>query len=154
METSIRQDAVDFLHSLTEQPLLYAIKSPDTDLYDFGFGELVEVVSRRGSKRKIGTHILHAICRFKVIWKNGEHRVDKYYEDTSFEKFHAEIQHLFGLKVKRVALSDKNDLWLDFGDYWIVFATYENGEESWRFFTSNVDVPHLVASDSWLYFSG
>ena len=133
--------------------MLYAIKSPDTDLYDFEFGELVEVVNRRGTQKKIGTHILHAIGRFKVIWKNGEHRVDKYYEDTSCEKFHAKIQHLFGLKVKRVTVSAKNDLWLDFGDYWIVFATFENGEESWRFFTSGTDTPHLVASDSWLHFS-
>lgn len=152
MKRSTKQDAVDSLHSLTEQPLLFAIKSPDTDLYDFEFGELVEVANRLGDKKKIGTHILHVICRFKVIWKNGEHRVDKYYEDTSCEKFHAEIQHLFGLRVKRVALSEKNDLWLDFGDYWVVFATYENGEESWRFFTSDIDTPHLVASNTWLCF--
>ena len=150
---SSRQDAVDFLHSLTEQPLLYAIKSPDTDLYDFEFGELVEVVNRRGKQKKIGTHILHAICRFKIIWKIGEYRVDKYHEDTPCERFHSEVKRLVGLKVRRVALSDKNDLWLDFGDYLVVFATFENGEESWRFFTSGIDAPHLVASDSWLHFS-
>ena len=34
-----------------------------------------------------------------------------------------------------------------------VFVTFENGEESWRFFTSNTDIPHLVASNSWLHFS-
>ena len=153
MEISIRQDAVDFLHSLTGHPLRYAIKSPDTDLYDFGFGELVAVVNRCGKQKKIGTYILHAICRFKVIWKNGECRVEKYYEDTPCEKFHSEVKRLVGLKVRRVALSDKNDLWLDLGDYWVVFATFENGEESWRFFTSDIDTPHLVASDSWLHFS-
>ena len=153
METSIRQNAVDFLYSLIGKPLNYAIKSPDTELYDFGFGELVEVVNRCGKHKRIGTQILHVICRFKVIWKKGEHRVNRYYEDTSSDEFHTEIQHLFGLKVKRVALSDKNDLWLDLGDCWVVFATFENGEESWRFFTSDVDIPHLIASDSWLYFS-
>ena len=153
MEISIRDDAISYLHSLTDQPLLYAIKSPDTELYEFGLGEQVEVVNRCGKRKKIGTYILHALCRFKVIWKVGAHRVDKYYEDTPFERFHAEIRYLLGLKVRRVALSDKNDLWLDFGDYWIVFATYENGEESWRFFTSSRDFPHLGASDSWLYFS-
>lgn len=153
MEIAIRQAAIDFLHSLVGQPLLYAIKSPDTDLYDFGFGKLDGLLNRHGKQKKICTHILHATCRFKVMWKNREQRVDKYYEDTSCEKFHADIQPLFGMKVKRVALSDKNDLWLDLGDYWIVFATFENGEESWRFFTNDIDVPHLVASDSWLDFN-
>ena len=153
MELSIKQDAVVFLHTLIGQPLLYAIKSPDTELYDFGFGELVEVVSRRGIRKRIGTHTLHALCRFKVIWRICEHRVDKYYEDTPCEKFHSEINRLIGLKVRRVELSDKNDLWLDFGDYWVVFATFENGAESWRVFTSNINIPHLVASDSRLYFS-
>ena len=133
--------------------MLYAIKSPDTELYDFGFGELVEVVNRRGIRKRIGTHTLHALCRFKVIWRNCEHRVDKYYEDTPCEKFHSESKRLIGPKVRQVELSDKNDLWLDFGDYWVVFATFENGEESWRFFTSDIDDPHLVASDSWLHFS-
>ena len=153
MKKTIKQDAADYLCSLTGQPLLYAIKSPDTDLYEFGFGKLVEVVNRCGKQKKIGTHILHAICRFKVIQKKGKHQIDKYYEDTSCEKFHSEIQRLLGLKVERVAVSEKNDLWLDFGDYWIVFATFENGEESWRFFASEIDAPHLVASDSWLQFS-
>ena len=153
MKIFSKQDAVDFLLSLTGKPLLYAIKSPDTDLYDFGFGELIEVVNRHGMRKKIGTHTLHAICRFKVIRKAGERRITKYYEDTSCEKFRTEIQPLVGLKVKQVAVSNKNDLWLDFGDYWIVFATFENREESWRFFTSEIDAPHLVASDSWLQFS-
>ena len=149
----IRHSAIEFLHTLIGQPLLYAIKSRDTELYDFGFGELVEVVNRHGKRKKIGTHTLHALCRFKVIWRNGESRTDKYYEDTPCEKFRSEINRLVGLKIRRVTLSDKNDLWLDFGDYWVVFATFENGEESWRFFTSGTDEPHLVASDSWVHFS-
>lgn len=153
MEISIRQNAIKFLHALTGQPLLYALKSPDTELYDFGFGDLVEVVNYRGKQKKIATHTLHSLCRLKVIWRNYENRVDKYYEDTPFEKFHSEINRLVGLKVERVELSDKNDLWLDFGKYWVVFITFENGEESWRFLTSEIDVPHLVASDSWLQFS-
>ena len=152
METSNRQNAIAFLQTLIGQPLLYALKSPDTELYDFGFGELVEVVNRHGIPRKIGAHTVHALCRFQVIWKTGERRVDKYYEDTPCETFRAEIQPLLGLQVKRVALSDKNDLWLDFGDYWVVFATFENGEESWRFFTSDIALPHLVASNAWLSF--
>lgn len=152
METSIRQSAIDYLNTLIGQPLLYVLKSPDTELYDFGFGELVEVADRRGQRRKIGTHIIHALCRFKVIWRNGERRVDIYYEDTPPEEVYSKINHLVGVKVSRIGLSDKNDLWLDFGDYWMVFATFESGEESWRFFTASKSDPHLVASDNWLDF--
>lgn len=125
-------DAFKFLQTLLNQPLCYGLKSPDTDLYDFGFGDTEN---------------------FKVIWKNGEHRVDRYYEDTPCKKFHSEVKHLIGMKVRQVALSNKNDLWLDLGDCWIVFVTFENREESWRFFISGIGTPHLVASDSWLYFS-
>ncbi len=152
MDSNIIEKAVSFLQTLVDQPLCYGIKSPDTELYDFGFGPLTEVTDRKGKKREICTYILHALCQFKVIWRNGECRVDKYYEDTPCEIFHSEFQRFIGLKVKRVALSDKNDLWLDFGDYWMVFATFENGEESWRFFTAEIDSPHLVAADSWLDF--
>lgn len=35
----------------------------------------------------------------------------------------------------------------------MVFATFENGEESWRYFTCNKDEPHLVASDLGLEFT-
>ena len=154
MEILIRKNANVFLNALIGQPLLYALKSPDTELYDFGFGEPVETTNHRGNRKIIGTYTLHALCRFKVIWRNGEHRVDNYYEDTPCELLRSEIKRLIGLRVRQVALSDKNDFWLDFGDYWVAFATFESGEESWRFFTSNVDDPHLVASDSWLRFSG
>lgn len=149
----VKQNAIKFLNSLNGMPLLYALKSPDTELYDFGFGELVETVNRCGRQKKIATYTLHVLCRFKVIARGPEHKVDKYYEDTPSEMFHSEINRLLGLKVRRVALSDKNDLWLDFGDYWIVFVTFEDGEESWRLFTINDDLPHLVASNSWLDFS-
>lgn len=146
-------DALEFLQTIVDLSLCYGLKSPDMDLYDFGFGNEVNVTNPCSGGKKVCTHILHVTCRFKMIWKNGEHRVNKYYEDTPCEKFHSEVKQLVGLKVRRVALSDKNDLWLDFGDYWVVFATFENGEESWRFFTCDIESPHLVASNSWLHFS-
>lgn len=146
-------DASKFLQTLFDQPLCYGLKSPDTDLYDFGFGDPENPVRPYGDGKGVGTLALHVQCRFKVIWKNGEQRVDRYYEDTPCESFHSEVKHFIGMKVRQVALSDKNDLWLDLGDCWIVFVTYENGEESWRFFISGTNTPHLVASDSWLHFS-
>ncbi len=141
----------EYLQTLVEQPLCYGIKSPDMDLYDFGFGDTV-TIDCNGKTRDVCIHILHVQCRFEVIWRNGERCIDIYDEDTSAESFSTDVIPLIGLKVKRVALSDKNDLWLDFGDCWVVFATFENGEESWRYFMYNTDDPHLVASDSWLRF--
>ena len=143
--------AVDFLQTFVDLTLCYGIKSPDTELYDFCFSEAF-----RGTNlcdNKSCTHILHALCRFKVIWRNGESRVDKYYEDTPYKKFCSEVKCLLGRKVRRITLSGKNDLWIDFGDFWIVFVTFEDGEESWRLFTTNDELPHLVASNSWLDFS-
>ena len=153
MDELMKQSVKRYLDTLVNQPLRYAIKSPDTELYDFGFGELVKVFNRQGQQRIVGEYSLHVLCRFKVIQKNGEHKIEIFYEDTPCEIFHSAINQLVGLKIKRVQLSDKNDLWLDFGDYWIVFATYENGEESWRYFAIAKDSPHLVASDSWINFS-
>ena len=150
MEITVRNRAIEFVQTLIGCPFIYAIKSPDTELYDFGFGELVDTLNRQGKSKKIGTHMVHALCRFKVIWKDGSRRVDSYFEDTPYQVFCSDAKRFIGLKVIQVALSDKNDLWLDLGDCWIVFATYENGEESWRFFTDNRNMPHIVASDAWL----
>jgi hypothetical protein len=152
MDAFTRLKATEYLQTLVNQPLLFAIKSPDTELYDFEFGKEVVSVNRHGNPKRVGTHILHILCRFEIIRKTGEPHVDWFYEDTSSELFHSEVQHLMGLKVIRTALSDKNDLWLDFGDYWVVFATFNTGDESWRFFTSEKTTPHLVASDCWLEF--
>ncbi len=152
MEESIQEEALAFLNRLVGAPLRYAWKSRDTELYEFAFGELHDKVNRHGEKVQVGTHLLHILCRFKVIWRNGVRKVDRYYEDTPYDEFQSEIQRLIGLKVTRVGLSDKNDLWLDLGDYWIVFATDEGGDESWRFFSAFREVPHLVVSDSWIYF--
>ena len=147
-----KKQAIAFLKVLENQPLCYGLKSPDMDLYDFGFGELIKTTGWLNVTKEMCTHILHVTCRFKIIRKNSQQPVERYYEDTPCEKFHSQIANIIGLCVKRVALSAKNDLWLDFGDYWIVFATFENGEESWRFFVSDITKPHLVASDLWLRF--
>ena len=150
VENNIREQAMEFLELLIDKPLCYGFKSSAWDLYDFGFGPLRHVPSRRNPKRKVGAFVLHVTCRFKIVCKIGKSRVKRFYEDTTSEEFHCAIQPVIGLPVKRVALSEENDLWLDFGDYWIVFVTYENNEESWRFFTFTDDARHLVASDRWI----
>ncbi len=124
----------------------FAGKSPDTELYIFEFsnpqtaGDITEPSC---------IFKLHLLCRFEVIWRKRKTK-DIYYEDTSSEEFASQASQLMGKQIKRTGLSDKNDLWLDFGDFWMVFATFENEEESWRFFYSDKKKPHLVASDTWL----
>ena len=136
-----------FLDSIIGQKLAYAIKSPDTELYDFGFGEERETED----KRMLPPYILHVLCRFKIIHKDGSTKVQICHEDTTPNVFNKKIEPLIGLSVKRVGLSDKNDLWLDFGAYWVVFATFED-DEAWRFFISGSDMPHLVATNEVLEF--
>lgn len=107
METSLRQNAIKMIGTLNGQPLLYALKSPDTELYDFGFGNLVDSVNRHGIRKEIAEVSLHILCRFKVIWQNHERGVDEYFEDTPSKLFHSEIKRLIGLTVRRTALSKK-----------------------------------------------
>lgn len=137
-----------FLDSIIGQKLAYAIKSPNTELYDFGFGEERETED----KRMLPPYILHVLCRFKIIHKEGSRKVQICHEDTTPEAFNKKIEPLIGLSVQRVGLSNKNDLWLDFGAYWVVFATFEEDDEAWRFFISGSDEPHLVATSNVLEF--
>lgn len=144
-----RQEAEEFLRPLVGQPLRYALKSSDTELYDFGFGKPVEV-TRLGIRRRIGTYSIHALCRFRILWKNGECGAEEYCENTPSEEFSVKIRRLIGREIMELGLSEKNDLWLDMGDCRIVWTTYENGEESWRFLAADTNVPHLVVSNSWM----
>ena len=145
---------LEYLQLLVGQPISYAYKSSDLDLYDFGFGETIERINRYGETRCVCSFAVHATCRIKLIYRpNGITKcVERFYEDTLREVFSAGIQCVLNRKIKRVGLSDKNDLWLDTGDYWIVFATFEDNEESWRFFAPDGESPHLVASNAWIVF--
>ena len=147
MGSNTNLSPMDYLNSIIAQPLVYAMKSPDTELYDFGFGEPVLHPCRNGDLRQIAMYSLHALCRFELIDKTGSNTTTKFYEDTPSGQFQGTIAPVLGRRVKRIALSEKNDLWIDFGEYWIVFVSFENEEESWRFFSADREMPHLVASN-------
>lgn len=150
METRIsRSKATAILKTLLGRPLLYALKSPDTELYDFGFGKLVERLELDGSRRKIATQTLHILCEFKVICES-HHTAEKYDGFTSCDEFHSKIKYLIGSKIVAIELTKENDLMLNFNGCSIEFITFKDGEESWRFFTAALEAPHLVVSDSWL----
>lgn len=133
-----------YLHSLVGKRLSYCIKSPDTELYDFGF------LDDNDEANALNELTLHALCCFKIIIHQPNCKSCLFESGTSLEKVKRRVSPLIGLAVKRVALSDKNDLWIDLGDYWLVFITYENSKESWRLFNSNSDEPHLVVADDWI----
>ncbi len=143
------EDCIRYLQQMVGQPLSYGWKSWDMDIFDVEFGDLVTCTNLYGETHKCHLHIMHSVGAIKIIWWK-EKRSIFYDIDTTTEEFYSDIQKLIGLEVLRVALSDKNDLWFDFGDIWMVFITYDSNEESWRYFTARSEDPHLVAADSWL----
>lgn len=95
----------EFLQTLVNQTLCYGIKSPDMDLYDFGFSN--RVLDFDKDAKEAYTHFLHVVCRFKVIWRRGKRRIVIYDEDTPSEKFQTECSRLVGLNVRCALLSEK-----------------------------------------------
>ena len=135
-----KTDANIYLQRLIDCPLQYGIKSYDMDLYDLGFGEIADHPS----------FAIHTTGEIKLIQRRKDKRVKRFNEASSYINFYQEIRPLIGLHVERIALSDKNDLWLDLNEYWIVCITREDQEESWRFFEPRSNSPHLIAADTWL----
>lgn len=134
-------NAGDFLNKLNGSILKHAIKSSDLDLYDFCFYSPL-----------LNEHLfIHATCRFKIINMIHKQSVNCFYENTSSELFCDAIEDSIGMEIIRIALSSKNDLWIDLGDCRIVFVTFEDNEESWRLFSSNEE-QHLVASSESILF--
>lgn len=132
--------------------LQYAIKSPDLALFDFGFAEAVEQDSAKLESDNKNLLVLHISSALKIIWRNGN--VIEVYGDAEADDFDKCIQPLLGLVVRRCALSNKNDLWLDFGIADLVVVTIEDGEESWRMFLKNDFHEHIIASDLWILNTG
>ena len=140
MESNILREDMAMLYDVIGKPLCYAIKSPDIDLFDLGFG----------LDEESWIYALHATCPIKVIRRNGSRQVECYFGDTTSGVFASGIHQVIGVPVKRVALSTKNDLWLDFGDWWVVAITIENGEESWRFIDREDIDKQVIASNIWI----
>lgn len=147
----VTKDAAEgILKPMLGQPLHYSRVHIEYDMFEFGFGPLFRQLGPNGMYRMVCPYTIHTQVPYLTIKDRKRRRAKDYYWDTTPEVFYRGTKKLIGLEVKRVGLSEKNDLWIDLGDYWIVFPTYENGEESWRFFTPGSDRPHLVASDSWV----
>ena len=136
------EEANGFIRCLVGQQLNYGFKFADMDLYILGFAD------KPVQNRTECAYTIHHTTGMEVYWKDKKKRV-VYDWDTPQDVFHTDMQELLGLSIKRVALSDKNDFWLDLGVCYMVICTPEDGEESWRLLTPNKG-PHLVASDLWM----
>lgn len=141
--------AITYLQELLEQPLSYGIKSINSELFVFRFGPSLDAL-QENTTSQICTYNLHVMCGIKIVSKIEKKTIKEYSGNSSYEVFSRDIIQLIGLTVKRVALSEKNDIWIDFGEYWVIIVTNEDDDESWRFFSSDDNRRHLVASDSWI----
>lgn len=162
-EGSCQNEVISFINRLVGQPFLYGYKFPQwCDLYEFGFGNLIDdredndlsdfpfgnwVNKEFNEKGKRAEYVIHAVCPIKVVWRK-KRRVERIDEDTDAESFHIIAGGLSGLKILRISLSSKNDLWIDLGEYWVILVTSENDDESWRLFTAEKRSAHLIASST------
>lgn len=142
----------EYLNCLVGTPLQYGIKRSDFDLFQLGFGDSISLESWGGQTLQINKYAIHFDSALYLYWKNR--KVDKFYSDTQAEEFDMVLSKLRGKYVERIALSDKNDLWLDLEDCQMVIVTRDDDEESWRFFLPRTNQPHLVASSSTLILDG
>lgn len=143
-----REHACDYLQALVGKPLGYALKSRDMSFYDLGFGDDVAAYNRIRGHYEICEITLHVASGMKIFWKDGTK--EELLGDAPATITAPLTQKLAGHPIRRIALSEKNDLWLDFGICHMVVVTYEDGEESWRVFGAEEDAKHLVAADSWI----
>lgn len=139
-------ETLDLLQMLVGHPLWYAIKSPDMDLYDFGFGK------PKAPGNTVSEYVVHAVCHVHLIWNDETRPREIFTGDTPAQEFHTAIQPLIGKTVRQVKIKRLHSLRLFFDDCRIVFATNEDDEESWRLFACEKDWPHMVASYYFLSF--
>lgn len=145
-----REVALTVLQKLVGCCFRYGLKAYDMDLFDLGFGDDVSFVNCLGDKQLACRYALHFTCGIKLFWKDG--CVDEYDALADSKQFSSAVKPLIGRKVNRIALSDKNDLWIDLSLCNIVIVTYEDDIESWRFFSPGTGNSHLIASEQRMYF--
>ena len=133
-----------YIENLLNVPLCAAQKSPDTELYEFIFGEPI-INQTPKNEKKNETYVLHVVCEFDIIFRK-EKRIKHFDSNTDHKEFHKCVELCINKLIHRVAINETNQLWLDFGDIWVVLIPLENGEEAWRFFELR-NGPHLVASN-------
>ena len=138
----------NYLNGIVGEPLQYGIKTSDLDLFQLGFGESISVEYWKGKLVEINKYAVHFDSAVYLYWKDG--KVDMFYPDAHTSSFNLAISKLVGKIVKRIALSSKNDFWIELDNCRMVIVTRDDEDESWRFFCPRTRQPHLVASSTTL----
>lgn len=133
-----------FLQQVLQMQVVYAAKSQDINLYDFGFG-----VSMYRSEPS--DFVLHIECAFDIYWDNET--VHRFYEDTGEQEFEPTGKRLLGQHVREIRILEGNQMMIELENCKIIVRTENDGIESWRFFNYRTDGVHLVAADEWLEFN-
>lgn len=134
-------DAYSFCKSLLLGATIdYALKSPDMNLYDFGF---TYHLPNSPASQKIA---LHVMCSF--VAKIGTFEEKRYYGDSSNLHFYEHFNCLIGKSVCGISLGEKGDLGINFGQSHIKITPADDGNESWRIFCDCKYSSHLVVSDT------
>ncbi len=134
---SVEKSSADaFLSQLVGMVVIRAEKSPDMNLFDFGF-------EGNEALKEHYPYILHALCAIQVDTEDEHSEI--YYGDTSTEAFATVCAQLIGQKVENVHVIDGNDLMIWLERTAVRFLVADDGYESWRFFGKRTR--HLVASD-------
>lgn len=139
-----KQNVERYLNCIVGTPLQYGFKHSDFDLFQLGFGDCVSFEKWKGQTLAINRYAIHFDSAIYLYWKHGG--VDRFDSSTADNVFSSAISKLIGTHVKKIALSEKNDLWIDLGECRIAVVTRDDCEESWRFFQPRTENPHLIAS--------
>ena len=135
------------------------------DMIELGFGELSERTDRRGKKYNISRFVFHIQCPFRVIRDNSiilsTEDLFLPFSDNQIEEvdFNKRNSTLFDSKSKSIAtimkgekiidikLSSQNDLTIKTEKTTIELFVYSKHFESWRFFDTIDDSPHIVVDE-------
>ena len=136
----------EYLSSIIGLPLHYVLKSPDTELYDFGFGEPRKIDNWYGKTRRLCPYTLHVLCDFSVLDSRERIAEIEFNGNSTPEMVEPVMKGLIGKKVQAVKIIQDHDLIIEFEFKRLWFITNSDFEESWRFFATDLKQPHIVAS--------
>lgn len=139
-----RHLAKRMLNKLIGHPIIYAIKSPDMDLCDFGFGFSNDYqFAKDGTACMQPLFAIHSVCLVGIQEKHSNNTNWSSW-DTPATIFKKMFQVCLGCTVKTVCISKRGNLTIDLGVYIVKFIANDPLEENWRFFRLGLSDKHVV----------
>ena len=135
------------------------------DLIELGFSELSEKKDRHGKKYKLARFVFHIQCPFRVIRDNSivlstedlflpfspkkheEADLNKKNSTLFDSKANCLTTLMKGEKIIDIKLNSQNDLTIRMENTIIDLFIYSTDSESWRFFDTTDDSPHIVVDE-------